>query len=709
MKKTLLAFFAAAMSLFCAPHASAVVIGDFDYSITYFVGYDGPQAVVQGLREGYNPTGALVIPDYVEYEGEQVEVVGLGWFDFTQHEGDDPVIYNCEGITSVTLPASLRILGSNEFVGCPNIKEYKVKAGSRHFKSMDGLLCKAVSYDEDRWELFRYPSGRTDVSFALPVSLESICMGAFASNKYVRKLFLSGSQILEPGWQYDNHTIESIDCSSHNKYSIGDDGAVYYRKGLVALLPGVEYDKFAVSGTLTSVSSGAFCSSNVKTISWSDKLKGIAGKYMFMGSSVETINFKGEAPEVIGMMAFYDCRNLKSIRIGMESDATLTIYESAFRGCESLESVETPEGLKSIDFWHNAFNGCRSLSTFTIDPKAKIEELPVKVFYGCESLESFSFVNVKGLNKQGYQFAGSGLTIVRWPTTLVDIPEGCFADCKKLAKLELKDNTEDIYSYAFARSGLTAVSMRGTEWFATTAFMDCPNLMRIYYPANDRSVVTYTGITFLPDNAQVIINNPKVSDIRRQKDYRMDNVSLYMSMETPGQDIGSGWQRVCAPGRYGSIYRGVTTSPVEEMYYYATYPEEKAVEVTSLMPEVKIKGVTIEGVEAVLTDGKWVAEDAVISDRNMNVTVSYTVSNNPMTTTYEYTYTGVNLTESETDIEIAANEGGHIILTGETGWRVYTTSGLMLLSGHGDEIDLRAATPGIYIIEAGTTRRKIRR
>lgn len=200
-----------------------------------------------------------------------------------------------------------------------------------------------------------------------------------------------------------------------------------------------------------------------------------------------------------------------------------------------------------------------------------------------------------------------------------------------------------------------------------------------------------------------------MSDIKSQNYYRMDNVSLYMSMETPGQDIGSGWQRVCAPGRYGPIYRGVTTSPVEEMYYYATYPEEKAVEVTSLMPEVKIKGVTIEGVVAVLTDGRWVAEDAVVSGNNMNVTVSYTVSNNPMTTTYEYVYTGVDFTDPDSKAEIAANHDGMVILTQEADWHVYTTSGLPLLSGHGDEIDLRAATPGIYIIETGATRHKLRR
>lgn len=196
MKKTLLAFLAAGLSLFCGTDASAIVIGDFDYAIVKFVGYDDQQAVIEGLREGYNPTGALVIPDYVEYEGEQVQVVGLGWFDFTQHEGDDPVIYNCDGITSVTLPASLRILGANEFLGCSNIKEYKVKAGSTHFKSMDGLLCKAVSYEEDSWQLFRYPSGRTDTSFALPASLENVCMGAFASNKHLHKLYLAGTQRL---------------------------------------------------------------------------------------------------------------------------------------------------------------------------------------------------------------------------------------------------------------------------------------------------------------------------------------------------------------------------------------------------------------------------------------------------------------------------------------------------------------------------------
>lgn len=186
MRLYLLTFAAAAIAP-AAASAADVVIGDFIYEETKFWGYDRTEMVISGVREGFEPTGELVIPEKVTYNGEEFDVVGLGWSSYSGHTYDKPVIGNFEGITSVSLPATLRFIGQYEFLGCPNIARYTVAPGSTHFRNSGNLLYEAKVQDEDRWSLFRYPSAAESPTFAVPADVENIDIGAFAANTHLKK------------------------------------------------------------------------------------------------------------------------------------------------------------------------------------------------------------------------------------------------------------------------------------------------------------------------------------------------------------------------------------------------------------------------------------------------------------------------------------------------------------------------------------------
>ena len=174
----------------------------------------------------------------------------------------------------------------------------------------------------------------------------------------------------------------------------------------------------------------------------------------------------------------------------------------------------------------------------------------------------------------------------------------------------------------------------------------CQNLSRIYFPDNGKDNVYYWTIPFLTGTSQVIVNNPKINRLDMQKP--IDGLSLYISSVKGGIEIGNGWENVYVPGRTTELYRSITSANVYEMYSYDTYPEEKSVVIGNLAPGIKIKSVTIEGQEAVLTDGKYQATEAEIYGNKMNVTVNYTVYGNPMNSTYEYIYSTVKeITDNE--------------------------------------------------------------
>lgn len=67
-------------------------------------------------------------------------------------------------------------------------------------------------------------------------------------------------------------------------------------------------------------------------------------------------------------------------------DGIRMIYNRAFYGCESLESISIPKSVQTIG--NHAFAGCCSLKSVSI-PEG-LEKIGVRAFYRCESLENIS-------------------------------------------------------------------------------------------------------------------------------------------------------------------------------------------------------------------------------------------------------------------------------------------------------------------------------
>lgn len=638
MKKNKIVILSAA--LLCGFYASPqeITVGNIQYDVVQFVGYPTKEAVVIGFRDGYTPTGALSFPTTIPYEGSQIPVVGLGYSSFAGQQTLQPVVGNFDGITSVRIPRHMRFIGDNEFIGCPSITSYEVEAGSEDFKSVNGALCEAIVFDENRWRLFRYPSGKTSPTYAVPAEAESVCMAAFASNKSLRKVYLSGTQALRDGWQIDNKSIQEIDCSNHRQYRVGDDGAIYWGQDLEAVCPGRSYDTFTVPETVRYVGSGAFCNSSVRKIVIPADVEWFTGTWTYGYSDVEEIEYSCPTPYDIGESCFRGCRNLKSFSLGASSSGLLDLGYCCFMDCESLTTLTISPEVKTLKLRAWAFDGCRSLTAFPLTSKMKIPTLGERAFAGCESMESFLFSTVGEFQESGYQFAGSGLKQAHWPTGIKHVPRGCFSDCKNLTKVNLKMTTTDLNSEAFKGSGLVALNLAGVEWYYGNTFNDCPDLMRLYFPAHEEGTVRYNPVAFKPEGSQVIVNNPSIRHLEYQTKEMSENVSLYLSAVNGGMEIGDGWQTVYVPGRCAGLYRQLTPNPVEEMFSYDTYPQEGAVAVKALVAGVRVTSVTIEGKETTLVNGKFVAEGVTVPDDRMNVTVNYTVGGNPMTSTYEYAY-----------------------------------------------------------------------
>ena len=90
---------------------------------------------------------------------------------------------NCNGLTTVTLPANVSSFGWAVFACCHELKQINVEVGNRFFASADGVL-----YTKDLTELVACPNGLTSVNISQYVQNVGKC--AFEGCDRLRSLSL---------------------------------------------------------------------------------------------------------------------------------------------------------------------------------------------------------------------------------------------------------------------------------------------------------------------------------------------------------------------------------------------------------------------------------------------------------------------------------------------------------------------------------------
>lgn len=330
------------------------------------------------------PTGDLVIPDSVNYNGRTYQVTSI----------QDWAFQNCRDITSVTIGNCVTSIARYAFEDCRGLASVTI-----------GTSVTSVGQDA-----FSECNGLTEVRYNGTIGQWcGINFYSFSSNplSYAHHLYINNAEV----------TSVSIPNTVTEIKPVAFSGCT----GLTSVI---------IPNSVTRISQAAFrgCTS-LTTVTLGDSVTSLGGSTFYGCSSLTSVNIPNSVT-YIGSYTFYGCSSLTTITLPdslstIESNAfsgcsgltiSLTIPNSvsyigisAFTGCSGLTSVSIGRSTTSIG--KEAFLGCSGLTSVTIGKS--VSYIGSSAFYGCSGLMSITFLGMTPpeMNNQVFHGAQSDIPV----------------------------------------------------------------------------------------------------------------------------------------------------------------------------------------------------------------------------------------------------------------------------------------------------------
>lgn len=186
---------------------------------------------------------------------------------------------------------------------------------------------------------------------------------------------------------------------------------------------------------------------------------------------------------------FGTCKALKSVTIG---DNVTKIWLAAFANCEALTHITIPSNVEQIH--QEVFENCSSLETIDFENNSKLTMIGNNAFRECNSLKSINIPDGVG-SIENETFKGcSSLTSVNIPDNVDAIGDDAFSGCSSLILDKLPENLAYIGYYAFSGcSTLTTNLIIPNQVYAIGqyAFSGCTSITKITILSTETNLRIY--------------------------------------------------------------------------------------------------------------------------------------------------------------------------------------------------------------------------
>lgn len=287
-----------------------LLIGGKEYRVTKTLSYNGSNAIVNFkgkliISKGITEIGKASFNGASKITGVEIPNSAILISDYA--------FQNCEGLTTITIPGSVKKIGNwwgnangQIFNGCSNLKEVILEEGIEEISGRAFDSCSKVK----EWKL---PKSLKRIG---PRAFQSTGMEEFNIPENVESIastFISSSN------------LSRINVDSNNKYFTSVDGILFDKDStrLIKYPENRDGNSYEVPNTVNTIDTNAFIScKNLQTIVIADSVEKI-GDSAFYGSKLKTINLGGGITN-INNKPFYGALNLTNINVITENDK----YES---------------------------------------------------------------------------------------------------------------------------------------------------------------------------------------------------------------------------------------------------------------------------------------------------------------------------------------------------------------------------------------------
>ena len=353
----------------------------------------------------------------------------------------DYAFLNCDSLSTITLPNSIKSIGRGVFYDCDTLKSVTLptsitKIAEQTFYNCDFLQSVTIpkGVTEIGFDAFAYCPKLTTIS--LPSTLTTIGSNCFRGTGLTSITLAEGITTLEYGTFADSK-LASIKLPKSLTQIISRSDS--YNAGN---LPN-EYYNFQKSVYISSNQSGAF--HNCKEL--------------------ESINVNGAVLTALGTYTFNECDKLRSIDLSSTKLEEIPAY--AFYSCDSLRTVTFPATVKSIG--QGAFYYNQSLESLKMP--AVLTSIYGDAFRECKKIRSVD-LSATSLTKISSWFSNvDSLRIVKLPNTVTEIGESAFYGAP-IEEINFPTSLTTIGSSAFYNNRLKNIDLSATKlttinnWFA---------------------------------------------------------------------------------------------------------------------------------------------------------------------------------------------------------------------------------------------------
>ncbi len=382
--------------------AATVVTGNVTYYAQWVAGSWNYKTTSAGvtIMKAESATGAVTVPSSIGGKS----VVAINQFAF----------FNASGMTSVTIPASVKTIGLKAFKGCTGLKSITLPAsltslGSSAFSGCTGLTAVAIPSGVTTIPSSAFEGCTALASVTIPAGVTKVGVSAFANCPALAAVSLPGVMEIGNFAFFGDSALKSVsmpvvvtvgekafkNCTALASVSLPETllalgKAAFFNSGLTSV---------TVPGSVEEIEDYTFqkCAA-LKAVILNEGVAAIASNVFANDEALVSVILP-DTLESIDAFAFFRCAALKAIDLPAD---LFYIGEKAFKRCSSLEELSLPDAI--VDIPAEMCNYCTSL---VVVDSAELESVGLGAFGNCPALE-----DVTGLDDDAFALVKRGYA---WP------------------------------------------------------------------------------------------------------------------------------------------------------------------------------------------------------------------------------------------------------------------------------------------------------